>query len=693
MLHRAPFPWLSGIALATAAAAQAPAPPPRFVAGDAAALECRVVAVAAGRYGTRLTVDVHNRGTVMAEPLEFTIEVADKATKQPRRELYQRVTLPFVGRYGRPAGPGDKQTYFVPTSLPGKRGEHTVRVRTASFYDDGAVAEPRLAFGKPTQVQRESLAGRFPVTEVEVDNPLDRDLDALVLVTLQQPTDVVELMALRVGAKQRRRWIVSGPAGSRPYLDEAAVAGPVKATSFRLVDWSLVAPPDPAAAAELLRPAYERWYRWPEGTPELSGRFVYRERTTRSDGKGHDVATTAGRFSLPPAGAPVVQRDDGAADVASLLAQAFAPVRRPDFAALVAKNELVLLAPDRVAVRGAGWSAERVGGAMQYGAAGSAGAGGDDYWVGVAGDRIVADGVGDTAPQPWLLVPRGNDWLVTRVGSDQVVYQIGWTEVDGRAVPNAWSVTNRIAGAVFSSYQFEFAELAFAPGSRLDPPLPTGDGAAALRAIWDASYRLPASPLEITADFEVTQPGRDLLWHGRTKLKGKLRLVGIGRSTRSLQCDFADKADPAIAHDLAFMVRDRLLIWFGRDLNARLPFDATFAGCTIHGQAADGSFAIDGGSIARVAVANGAIRSWRERSGGEVRFRWQQLGGRLVMTRFERDVELGGSVAGARWTEVVAVELAPAGDVLLPARIELQRIFGPDFGVETITLKNVVVKP
>ena len=200
------------------ALAQVPAGP-AFEAGDPAALTCRVVAQKPAEDGRLLlTVEVNNRSSLAAEPLVFELEQPQGKGQPPQVETFARAQLPHVARYGRPAPAGGKQTYLVPVG-PAKKGTWSARVTAASFGRDLAVAEPAFRFGKPEQVQRTSLAGTFPVTQVAIGNPLPCDVDVLMHVTYQQPKDCVELVGVRLPAGATLAVVIATRPGREVFLD------------------------------------------------------------------------------------------------------------------------------------------------------------------------------------------------------------------------------------------------------------------------------------------------------------------------------------------------------------------------------------------------------------------------------------------------------------------------------------------
>ncbi len=248
---------LATVLLAGSACAQLT--PPEFVDGDLADLTCTVRDVGDHTEFTAwLVIEVKNLGTAAAEPLAFRVELPpQKRGESARVETCERTLQPRTRRFGRPVPPGGTERYWIATSLVGKRRRYDVSVAQACWHHGDAVPEPELLAGEPKQVQMSSLTGTYPVTRVGLENPLDFDVDALFLVTLAQPIDVVELYGVRVPAHGKRDWNITARPGAYTFLDDDTPPGcAMKAVRFELVDWSLVAPPDPGAGAARLEPAY-----------------------------------------------------------------------------------------------------------------------------------------------------------------------------------------------------------------------------------------------------------------------------------------------------------------------------------------------------------------------------------------------------------------------------------------------------
>lgn len=685
--------------LATVLLAAAPvcaqAPEPKFVAGDLAALDSRVVAARQiDGVMQLLTVEVGNKGTVAAEPLQFRIELPAKKSEPPQVATFARALLPHAARFGRPVPAAGKATYFVPTALPGKKGQFTVQVTAASFVDGGSVPKPAVVVGQPDQVQRTSLAGTFPVTKVAMTNPVDATLDVLMLVTFEQPKDRVDLVGVRLDARATRDVVFATLPGVAAYLDPTMeLPGcAMKATAFEIVDWCLVGAVPVDAGANVLRDAYEAWYRWPEADTAVAGDFVFRERQARFGQPGtFDDFLIKGRFAVTAAGETNVEVLEGTgANASYLLRELVSNLRRPDFAALAANNRLQLVADDRVALIGPGWSMltqdsgqHRTGGAVKAE---------ESADLQVRDGRIVSDGRGSGERTAWEWQSVDGREVVTRRAASFLETRYSYATLGGRLVPLGASQENRPGNALFTASEIQLSNLRFdgvAPAPRQEP---AGAGALALRELWNAGYRLPTEPLVIETKFTLTT-GNDGVWRGKKKLSGTLVMEGIGRNLRSSDCAFDGTLAREDEVQFAAMLRDRLLMWYGRDFNDRQPFDELFAGATVEAPDAEGVFRVTDCWLDRVFTSGGLVRGLRAKGGGTTtKFTWEKIGDRQVVGRIDEKIGGPDTPAARRWDAATIVTLAPVGEHLLPAKIVFERIFGRDWATETLVFRDTKLR-
>jgi hypothetical protein len=173
-------------------------------------------------------------------------------------------------------------------------------------------------------------------------------------------------------------------------------------------------------------------------------------------------------------------------------------------------------------------------------------------------------------------------------------------------------------------------------------------------------------------------------------VKGKVAMTGIGRHLQQIHFTFDGGLTADLEMSLGAAFRDRLLMWYGRDFNDRQAFDDFFGGATIHAPAADGTFRVENGRVEEVFTAGGLVRGWK-RGGGALRFTCEKVDGRMAVTRIEEDVGVGNR-SMERWTGSVTIRFTKVGDLLLPSTLRFERIFGRDWGPETIVLKGLEVR-
>lgn len=689
MLHR---PFAAFLLLADLALAQSPAEP-TFHDGDPATLACRVVASTPCDFGLQqLTLEVRNPGPIAAEPLTFELTAPGKKPEPPQVEICQRARFPYFARFGRPVPAGGKQTYQVVTALATKKGSIAVRVTAASFVDGGILPKPEIGFGAPEQVQRESMAGTFPITQVRMQNPLPYEVDLLLQVQFQQPKDVRELVGVRLPANGGLDVLFASRPGRAVWIDPLASApgGEVKAVAFEIVDWCAVGNASGEAQIAALREAWEAWYRWPEKDFACAGDFALRERRLQLNTTDrYDEFVVRGRFTVDRSGKVAMEiRDGGGANGRLLLQEAITNLRRPDFETLAKANRLQPVAGDRVALVGPGFGAlaadsgHLVGGEQKAAEA-------DDLEV---RDGLVrSDGRSDGERSEWEWREFDGARVVVRRHGKSRDLRFAYAKVGDRIVPTAVTESVQFGASPTSVAELVLSNLTFDGVVPLRPRPPLGDGADALRAVWESAWRIPAEPVEIEAKF-VVQCGNDGVWQGTKRVSGSIVLRGLGRAMVGSDIAFDEGFPREQEVQLAALVRDRFGIWQGRDFNDRAPFDVYFAGATIHAADAAGTFAIESGPVAAVTIANGLVRSVRGRDGSTNTYTYGKVGSRQVVTRIDQKVGGERTPAAMRWEASVQLTWQEFGGQLVPTKMVFERIFGREWGPESIALRDVKVR-
>ena len=680
---------IAGCAVADRVDAQVPSDP-TFHDGDPTTLACRIVASKACDFGLqRLTVEVRNPGRVAAEPLVFELVQAGKKAEPSQAETFRRAQLPHFARFGRPVPAGGKQTYYVLTALPPKKGPIDVRVTAASFVDGGDLPRPGVVFGKPDQVQRESMAGTFPVTQVTMQNPLAQELDVLMLVKFEQPKDVSELVGVRLPASGSLTVLLASRPGRDAWIDPLMVAPvtAVKATAFEIVDWCAVGTASGETQVAALRTAWEGWYRWPESEVVCAGDFTFHEqRLQLNTTDRYDRFTVRGRFSVDRAGKVATEiREGGGANASLLVQEAIANLRRPDFDALAKANRLQPVSAERVALVGSGWGVlahdpgHVVAGALKAEEVA-------DFEV--RAGRIVSDGHGSGERSAWEWRDQDGARVVTRRHSSNRDIRFAYASVADRIVPTA--VTERVQYGTTPAVVAELvlANLTFDGVVPLEPTPPRGAGAEALRELWDAAWRVPTAPIVVEAKF-VLQCGNDGVWHGQKSLSGKIVMRGLGRSMVASDITFDAGLARADEVQFAALLRDRLGIWVARDFNDRAPFDQFFQGATIRAADAAGTFVVEGGQVAAVATGSGLVRALRGPDGSTNSYTWSKIGARQVVTRIDQKVGGERTPAAQRWDAVVHLTWQEVGGHLVPSKMVFEHVFGREWGPESITFRDL----
>lgn len=304
---------------------------------------------------------------------------------------------------------------------------------------------------------------------------------------------------------------------------------------------------------------------------------------------------------------------------------------------------------------------------------------------------IVSSGHGNGPRTVWSSQRMGPGIAVTRRTGSNLDTAFSYREEAGRLIPTAAMQKTAYGDNLHISTELIFESFRFDAAAQTPLPQPTGDGADALRAMWDAGYRLPVAPIEISARFELVNPGTDFVWQGHKRLRGTVKMRGIGRHMQHADFEFEGELGVALQVELAAMVRDRWLMWYGRDFNDRITFDQFFGRAVIHAADERGRFAVENGPVHEVVTGNGLVRGWRGK-GHTVDFTYQKFGDVQAVTRI--DEQIGGSDARSqeRWQSSVAVTLTKVGEHLLPTKLKFERVFGRDWGPETFVLTDIKVR-
>ncbi|MBK7878583.1 MAG: hypothetical protein IPJ77_23240 [Planctomycetes bacterium] len=669
---------------------------PAFVAGELERVTCRALEAEAQKGGSTLvTVEVSNRGNTACEPVLFRCEWKDAKGIAQTAEV-ARVPYPRVARIGRLAPPTGKQEYVL--QLPAKEVKGLrVAVVEALFSDAKERAAPPVRVGRIEHGQGTLNEQPVARSSITLENELDHVVDVVLRAHCTAPKDADVLLTATIGPRGKGAFDVLAMPFQIEWRDPLQYWPGADVARVELVDWSARLAPDREAARALLEPAWTRWLRLADAGGAFGGRYEYGlESAYLPEPKrlrGRFTVSSSGRVSGE--GTKAKDGDMGLGGIEKLVLFA----HRPSFEELLAKNELELLAPGLVALRGPGFGEVRA-------APGAAHA-----WVPGAGDsaarhlesddavvRVNAQGVIDafgTVSEPaWNRLetkPLLGGYVVTAkhnpTGTERT--EFGYALLGDRVYP--CSFREERIDAWGKRIGLETCRLdAIAPeadAGGVAPAAPMGPGVEGLRAAWSALYRHGARAVELSARFRATNPATDGTWLGVRKVEGKLVLRGFrGFSVATPMWESPEvivdgKFDASTASALGFAVIDRIVMWAGRDPAAFPAFDEQFRGATITRDAEREFYRSDAGSVRGVLVEGGKITRLVLRGGAERVCTWSATPQGLVATK----LETSGEVLEARWSEV-------AKGLWLPVEFQFRGVFGRDWGPETLKLESVQAK-
>jgi hypothetical protein len=685
--------WLS----VSVSIAFAQSPEPRFASEALASLTCAVVQHEPSAFGVRLLVEVRNASTTLAaEPLAFELTRTDKKARKNEENVSRveiaRVSLPFVRRFGRAAPAKGRERYWLQAGFAAEEARFEARVTRASWFEGAPAPRPSIDVGKPQRADFTANDGRaLGATAVALSNPHSLDIDLVFLATFAAPRDTEALLGVRIRAASEREWIISQLPGQLTFSEEPGYA-PVRVEKLALVDWSWVAPDDPADDERRFQEFYRHWVRWPTPYPRLAGRFRF------SDiGADHDLRGN-GAFRMDADGGVQLEleepKDENRArsvqrTALEAFAALFAQMKRPSADEVLEKNTLRRVGEDTFRIDGPGWWVLHPG-AWSGSTTASNGESAPNFTLRdglLASSGSGANFEGYTWSSRW----GARGWLVAqrRNAADQWIETFEHTQLGELVVPTAYRQRMGVRGVGPCKYvTLELSDVRL-EGSTPPEPVrvrPTGAGVEVLRAAWENGHRYSVQPRELSARFDVRTPGTDRCWEGQEALRGAVRL----KDYRGFRCDEAGWSGYEIEVDgefsegerglLAWVVEDRLRLWAARDFNGRGEFDALFAGATVEAPLEDGTLNVLGGPCRSVVVRDGRVVAKTANWGATTHFTWSKVGDRWLVTRTQ---------CGA---EEVSAKFARLGADFVPTTLDFQRLFGERWGPESVALTSIEIR-
>ncbi|MCB9832101.1 MAG: hypothetical protein H6807_06450 [Planctomycetes bacterium] len=214
---------------------------------------------------------------------------------------------------------------------------------------------------------------------------------------------------------------------------------------------------------------------------------------------------------------------------------------------------------------------------------------------------------------------------------------------------------------------------------------PTGAGAAALATAWSRGYAYPGRSGTLRGRFEFgTRKDGDDLWEGFEKLSGRFEIEGFrglmnaGSGFGKARVEFDQAVTEAQHGQFESAIFDRFAMWAGRDFAGRGSFADRFAGSRIEEKPGrKGVFVVEGSTIREVAVEDGRVVAMLIEGWPLRRFGWSTSGNEGQVLR----ITTGQEVLSGRYAAVPGVV-----GLMLPVSMRFERVFGPDWGPETLEL-------
>lgn len=647
-------------------------------APEEAELSCKVRRVEpSGEHALLVQVAVKSTAERFAEPAELLVTLGEVEHR------VRRLPQPEAGRRGRAVPPRGEQSYWLIVPAQGRprgRPRLDVRVVRALFHDGPALEAAPVTIGAIRHEHVSETGMRYEVSRLATENSLDRPVDVLLLARCAKPENVRWLFPVRV-PPGRGEVVLDGLAPTLDWEPASARTLGVRIAQAEVVDWTASFDvPDAPVLAEFEN-AWRAWRRWDAPPVGVGGRF--RLRTSRTESGKEVTSRMAGRFTIGPGGEPslevvdVAGTDDRTPPRAPF-ALALRDLRRPSLAELRAHKTPRPFDATRVSITGTG-EREEFGDLFE-----------------VRDGRIVASGPADMHAQAkwtWTLEPLGAGYVVARRTFWQQALGEHITELrehvllPGGVVFPTRLVRDERYGELTTRYELVLHDLESNAPVASDAP-PTGAAADALRAAWDAVHAYPDARFDVTADIEVEHRNTDGVWAGVQRVRGKLRLGGFRGFTMHdrgwRECTFEAQGKDLSAATRAALenaVDDRLGLWRGRDLAGRAPFDVAFRGATVR-ETSPGTFTVEGGAVDRLVVEGGVPCEVRFVGGRHSFYRWQKVGAAFVVA----EVRSGGETLTARFRDA-------GHGVLFPTELRFEKVFGADWGPETLKFTNVRVTP
>lgn len=665
------------------------------LAGDVAKVSAKIKTTVPQSMGsTLIEVELTNRERFFFEPTVFAVRWLGEAGDARSLDV-ARVPLPRVDRLGRRIAPLKKLSYWLMVPAPDAR-ELEIEVIEGCFTRQAGSDRAPVEVGAIRDTHAEEAGTRIATCTIDLKNNLDMPVDIILRVHCNAPRDGETLLTAELRANASGSYPFRMLPTALDWHDGVIHFPGLRIDAVEIVDWSVRGLPDPAQAQQHMQKAYHDWLRWDERVGALAGSYRYAYRTDYDDAP----QLSHGRFRID---AERKISAEAAADSPSTIntghiAEALRDLLRPSWEDLVQQNSLVLVGPQDVRIDGPGIDLRLMNP-------------GDHDTEGLSAAESALRSPRPTFPIYTIREDRflgehhddggrGEQWSSRALGSGYVVVQrsaAGGSRTEDYVydalgeVPIVLHYRKTMRDASGKTLMEERLDLeaweAVPDTSQPEALPPTGPAADQLRQVWERIYRYPETKTTLRCNFAATNPGTDDTWRHTREVRGSLTAKGfvglryLRRSWDDIDFVLDGERSGEMNELLAFAVSDRIGMWKGRDPAAFEDFDVFFRGAEVAWDESARRFQIQNCIVEEITVAKDRVSEIKLRAGLKRAYTWKEMSGRLVATK----IQTGEETLSAQWKEV-----APGWH--WPVKVEFRRVFGRDWGPETLSFSALEFK-
>ncbi|MEE9394416.1 MAG: hypothetical protein V3W41_18115 [Planctomycetota bacterium] len=668
---------------------------PEFLPGDLNDLVCRVGSTSQDAKSAFLRIDVKNKGSLSAEPLEFEV-IASPHTKRSKslsnpKTIAVRFEGASYGRAGRGVPAKGKEKYFVLRPWTEKRDtSFKVRVLRASFFRGASVRKnPVKILKKRLKKVIDPVNGEIKATQVLVRNKLPYRVD----VTFRVRYSGLGNWGLcnQSLAPNEERWVGQGTKSIDPSFSAGAelyntLFGELK--KVQVEDWSVVFDRGERKAQALLASAWKRQERWPPGDLTVKGIIKFNAQSTAS---GRQTAPQKGEVGFTwtrkkdqrgsvKFGEPLEKNLRG--HLSSSLSAAFAHLTAPTLKELSQYFQITMdsLSPGPAVAL--------------YRKSLNQGPYLEHQIFEFDGERLVGGKGGESSSFAFFRrqnETKRNGKIVPKLIQEFQTHAAGVWKKETRAYEHSrragyvhpvrfeHNVYGYSSDTLETKVSLKLKDFVFV-GSVKPPLPPSGSAVARARAAWDFAYRYPDEPLHLKGSYAQVVTSAANMWENQRELKGRFEMIAwtgrgvtAGQVFEKLNIKFARKPKLGKPKELEDLIRARYSIWARHDFAGRRSFDLEFVDSVLEPDPNRKSrILVTGGAVKALVIKNGNVASIEYANGWRRQFEFEQIAGHWLATRVHAK---GGEIDAELKADFVILK----GGRPFPSRLDIKGWFDADW--------------